>query len=176
MAGKFTSADIPNTRAIRDAIFDIALNAKDANNAPLGYSGGAKGRMPFANEILGVGGYPFLVVMNPTLAGSERQGGISAGITRMPSGYYPAFDFDVYAIYPPVTAQTDQTVLDAPEDAKNALISAFVVNYSLEQTCDSADITDAAITTLKFVTSEEFQAAKLTLRVLTQQNLDNTPA
>lgn len=176
MAGKFASAASVDTLAIRDAIFDIAMAGTYDDATPFAWTGGSKGRMPYASELNAAGGFPYLVVENRRLVGSEFSGGLSSGIRRTPGAYYPTYEFDVFAIYMPYEAGSDQSVLDEPIKLADALVARLQENYTLNQTCDLAEVVMADPNDIRFVTSEWFQSIKLTVRVQTQAVLDNTPA
>lgn len=167
--GSFTAATPSNTPAIMTAILAVAQATPGLTIAA------AKGwAMPEAVEIASAG-FPFLAVLSPTLAGSESGRGFNSGISRQSGAYFPAWNFELYLIFPQGDV-TNPLTYTAPEQAKNALVAQFVQQYSLQQTCDQVDITDAGLVTLEFVTGQRFVAAKLVLRALEQLIINNTPA
>jgi hypothetical protein len=169
MSGAFTSAEQPQTAAILAAILDVATN-----HAGLTFAGSKLWAMPKATEIQAAG-FPYFVVMQPRSVGGAIGGMLQGGdIPVLSESYEPVWEYDCYALFPFKDAGLAATYA-TPEDAKCKLIQAFVLRYTLENTCGKCVIVRPDVVSIEFVTGEEFMAAKLTLRCFEWLNVDNTP-
>lgn len=159
-----SACDTPNSAAILAGIYDIAMN--QTLTTGITFAGGKQWAVPTTDEIKAAG-YPFFVVLQPTSAGSS-EGSIlqpGRGICRNPFGQWePVWDYRCYAIYPKRDV-TKPATFSTPEAMKDALIRAFMMFYTLEDTCQTCEVLEPEVITLKPVGgSSMYSAATMVVR------------
>lgn len=169
-----TACDTPNTLAIMDAIYDIAMNKSDVTGVK--FAKGKKWGMPTTGEVGGK--FPFFVVLQPEPAGSA-EGGLQRSaqeIRRNVAGQWePIWDFTCFAIFAKRDVTKPQT-FTTPEDMKNKLVRAYMMFYTLQNTCASSSVLSPSVGPLKvtpIVAGPQQQAAFYTGVVLTIRAFEN---